>query len=81
MATTVQAEKMRFCLDYYLQDGNQHEVVVAKTLMRVMLNRYAKHHDGRLPKKIIVYRDGASDTDFKTVSGGFLRLSFGVVDG
>jgi len=64
MAATTEKEKMLATIDYTLQPGRHEEVVGLEQLVTTMLDRFARAHAGRLPSRLIIYRDGVSEGEY-----------------
>jgi hypothetical protein len=64
MAATTCREKMLATIDFLLQPGRHEEVVGLETLTATMLARYERTHNGRLPYRYVVYRDGVSEGEY-----------------
>lgn len=65
MAATTEKEKMLATIDYTLQPGRHEEVVGLEQLVVTMLERYGRAHGGRLPSRLIIYRDGVSEGEYR----------------
>ncbi len=56
------------------EEAGQEMVIDLKPMLERCLDRWAKQHGGRYSKRIIIYRDGVSESQYKTVIAEELPL-------
>jgi hypothetical protein len=71
MSATTEKDKFIGTIDYELQsgvdaDGNGGKLRLTG-MMSEMLRRYTTSHNGNMPARYVVYREGVSDGEYATV--------------
>uniref|UniRef100_A0A1I8A9G3 Piwi domain-containing protein n=1 Tax=Steinernema glaseri TaxID=37863 RepID=A0A1I8A9G3_9BILA len=67
-AANVLAQQFAFIGDYYYQAADRDEKIDSMLpIMERLLQQWAQHHDGQMPKEILFFRNGASEGQYKSI--------------
>ncbi|TKR82431.1 hypothetical protein L596_016158 [Steinernema carpocapsae] len=61
-------QQFAFIGDYYFQAADRDEKIDSIVpIMTILLTKWSKHHDGQMPMNVVIFRNGASEGQYKNV--------------